>query len=273
MTETLDQDTDRRRRLAQFLRTRRERLTPADADLDVGSSRRRTPGLRREEVANLSGLSPTWYVWLEQGRDVSASPKALARLAEALRLAPAERAYLFDLAGKRDPAGPTRQEKPPPADLLAMLQAISEPAYLLDRIWNACGWNRAAAELFTGWLGAAEPNLLRYVFLDPAAQAFIVGWGGRARRLVAEFRADTARRAEDADIARLVDDLRRQSPAFARFWADQTVLAREGGERIFHHPMDAELKYRQLTLQPVGAPEHKLVVLLEAIPAAATHGN
>jgi hypothetical protein len=122
-------------------------------------------------------------------------------------------------------------------------------------------------------LGAAGPNLLRYVFLDPAAQAFIVGWGGRARRLVAEFRADTARRAEDADIARLVDDLRRQSPAFARFWADQTVLAREGGERIFHHPMDAELKYRQLTLQPVGAPEHKLVVLLEAIPAAATHGN
>ncbi|WP_448204232.1 helix-turn-helix transcriptional regulator [Azospirillum sp. sgz302134] len=264
--------TDHRRLLGAFLRTHRERLTPAEAGVHGGSVRRRTPGLRREEVAQICGLSPTWYTWLEQGRDVSVSPGALARIARGLRLTSAERAYLFELARKRDPDAAGAEAADTPPALLSALEAITAPAYLLDRVWNACGWNDGAARLFSGWLDGAERNLLRYVFLDPTARRFICDWENRARRLLAEFRADTARRADDDDVTALVRDLRDGSPAFARLWDDHGVLEREGGLRAFHHPLDGPLRYEQVTLCPAGRPEHKLVMLLasppEDVPAA-----
>src|SRR5882724_6808966 len=125
MTSTAEQ----RRLVGAFLRAHRERLAPADG----GPARRRTPGLRREEVAQLSGLSPTWYTWLEQGRDVSVSPNALARIADALHLTAAERAYLFELARKRDPELAAQGEREGrSAPLVSALNAITAPAYLLD---------------------------------------------------------------------------------------------------------------------------------------------
>ncbi|MCW2243494.1 helix-turn-helix transcriptional regulator [Azospirillum canadense] len=254
---------EHRRLLGAFLRTHRERLTPAEAGVHGGSARRRTPGLRREEVAHLCGLSPTWYTWLEQGRDVSVSPTALARIAEGLHLTAAERAYLFELARKRDPksdAGAAGDR--PPAPLLAALDAIAAPAYLLDRLWNARAWNAGAERLFTGWLGGTGRNQLRYVFLDPSARTFICDWENRARRLLAEFRADTARRSDDADVAALVQELRGASPAFARMWDDHGVLDREGGVRSFSHPLEGLLVYEQVTLNPTGRSDYKLVMLL-----------
>src|SRR5262245_8592016 len=144
---------EQRRLVGAFLRARRERLTPRDAGIHGGPARRRTPGLRREEVAHLCGLSPTWYTWLEQGRDVSVSPGALARIADALHLSAAERAYFFELARKRDPAVPAEREQPPLDDVLtAALDSIRAPAYVLDRCWRACGSNRAARRLFDAWL-------------------------------------------------------------------------------------------------------------------------
>jgi len=253
---------DPHRQLGAFLRARREHLTPQEAGLTGGSARRRTPGLRREEVAHLCGLSPTWYTWLEQGRDVSASPHALARVARALHLSSAERAYLFELAQKRDPeAGPEGPDAPPTA-LTAALAAIAAPAYLLDRAWTARAWNAGAERLFAGWLGGPEKNLLRYVFLDPAARSFICDWPERARRLAAEFRADSARRSQDPELAELVDALAAASPDFASAWEDQAVLAREGGRRAFRHPVDGEIAHEQLTLQPAEAQGWKLVMLL-----------
>src|SRR6516165_7360453 len=137
-----------RRLLGAFLRTHRERLSPQAAGLAVGA-RRRTPGLRREEASQLAGVSATWYTWLEQGRDVSASPHALARVAEALQLTGPERAYLFNLAARRDPAAaPASPEAPP-----GLAQAVARfdgPAYGLDRCWNAACWNPQAARLFVG---------------------------------------------------------------------------------------------------------------------------
>jgi transcriptional regulator with XRE-family HTH domain len=259
------QTEEQRRLLGVFLRTHRERLTPSPALAAAGSPRRRTPGLRREEVAALCGLSPTWYSWIEQGRDVSVSPTALARLAEALRLNAAERAYLFDLARKRDPATPA----PEPADVLPSalvdaVQAITAPAYVLDRLWQARAWNPSAARLFTGWIGGQERNLLRYVFLDPTARDFISDWNDRARRLVAEFRADTGRQPDDAAMQELVDGLRGESRSFARFWQDQDVQEREGGARMFNHPRDGTLIFEQLTLRPAVRPDCKLVLLLPA---------
>jgi transcriptional regulator with XRE-family HTH domain len=220
--------------------------------------------LRREEVAQLCGISTTWYTWIEQGRDISVSAAALARLADVLRLTPAERAYLFAVTRRQDPQsarGRTEAADIGP-QLRSLLDAIAAPAYLLDRYWSAQAWNEPAGRLFSPWLGGPERCLLRYVFLDAGARDFIDGWEERACRLVAELRADTARSPDDPKMRSLVEGLRATSAHFARFWDDQAVLGREGGTRIFHHPTDGRLRYEQVTLVPATQPDSKLVVLL-----------
>ncbi len=260
------QATDQRHDLAAFLRARRQALTPAQAGQPTTPpTRRRTPGLRREEVAQLCGISTTCTPWLEQGRDISLSAAALARLADALQLTAAERAYLFELSRRRDPA-PRRGEATPatvPPELAAVLRATVTPAYLLDRLWSARAWNDAAGHLFAPWFNSGEACLLRFVFLNPAARAFIWDWENRARRLLAEFRADTARTSDDPGMQALVSELQRSSPPFARLWNAQAVLAREGGTRRFNHPGDGTLEYEQITLLPAAHPGWKVVVLLD----------
>jgi transcriptional regulator with XRE-family HTH domain len=250
--------------LGDFLRAHRERMTPEAAGLPAGI-RRRTPGLRREELAMLCGISLTWYTWMEQGRDISVSASALARLAVVLRLNQAERAYLFDLAQKRDPASAVAQERAvaPPA-LIAAINAMTMPAYLLDRAWNASAWNHEAEALFGGWLDGPDRNLLRFIFLDASARALICDWPDRARRVLAEFRADAGRHLADPAIGGLVAALRRDSAFFASCWDEHAVLSREGGMRSFQHPRRGRLNYEQITLTPSGAPDFKLVMLLEA---------
>jgi transcriptional regulator with XRE-family HTH domain len=266
-----------RRALGEFLRARRARLTPAMVGLEPGL-RRRTPGLRREEVAQLGALSPTWYSWIEQGREVSVSPAALARLARALRLSAAERAYLFELAARRDPDSPAaaRRDEMPPA-VASAVDAIAVPAYVLDRTWTARAWNAAAARLFVGWLdrradAGTQRNLLRFIFATPAARSFIAGWEERARRVLAEFRADHGRHLDDPALAALVDELRQASAFFDRVWREQGVIGREGGERRFNHPKDGPLRYEQVTFNLAGRPDVKLVVLTPA-PAATDAGR
>ena len=256
---------DQRRMLGAFLRARREALAPARVDgRALFPGRRRTPGLRREEVAQLCGISTTWYSWIEQGRDVSLSAASLARLSDALRLTAAERTYLFELSQCRDPAPHPAREPDGlvPAELRGVLEATAAPAYLLDRRWSALAWNAAAGHLFAPWLESGEPCLLRYVFLDPGARDFLDDWEDRARRVIAEFRADTARSPGDAGLKALIDHLIEVSPAFARLWGSHMVLTREGGLRRFRHPSDGLLAYEQITLVPASHPEHRIVVLL-----------
>ncbi|CAH2803079.1 MAG: Putative DNA-binding protein [uncultured Paraburkholderia sp.] len=203
----------------------RERLLPQAVGLPPGP-RRRTPGLRREEVAQLCGVSPTWYTWIEQGRPVSASADA-------------------------------------PATLLQTVQLVNAPACVRDRQWNALAWNERAAALFVGWLdGAHDRNLLRYTFTEPAARELIVDWETRARRLAAEFRADSIRHLNDAPTRALIDSLSAASDAFARFWASQDVGGREGGRREFNHPREGRLVYDQITFKPAHREDLKLVVLV-----------
>ncbi len=261
----------RRKALGDFLRAQRERLTPAEAGLGSGG-RRRTPGLRREEVAQIGGVSATWYTWIEQGREVSASATALARLAEALRLSAAERAYLFELAGKRDPeADEPAATVEPPVDLQTVVDMIGCPAYAMDRLGTARAWNKQAAHLFVGWLdkkprksqeGKHERNLLRYVFLEPAARKLIHGWEERASRVLAEFRADAGAHLTDDAVKAMIEELRAKSPLFARLWDAQAVLGREGGERTFDHPDDGFLRYRQIGFTLAARPDLKLVMLV-----------
>ena len=249
---------DQRRLLGAFLRARREALAPPP-----GGRRRRTPGLRREEVAEACGLSTTWYTWIEQGRDVSLSASALARLADALRLSRAERFYLFELTRKRDPAPPAPLASGAVAPELAeLLEAMTSPAYLLDRLWRIQAWNEPAGHLLAPWIGSGELCLLRYVFLELSARTFLYDWETRARRLLAEFRADTAVGQDDSDISALVQDLIDSSPVFRDFWNSHAVLAREGGARLFNHPEDGLLRYEQVTLVPPAHPDVKVVALL-----------
>jgi transcriptional regulator with XRE-family HTH domain len=257
---------DRRRELGAFLRARREAITPAEAGFPpAGRDRRRTPGLRREELAQICGISTTWYTWTEQGRDIALSAEALARLAAALRMTAAERAYLFELTRRRDPAPARTALAATPAALLAMLQATSAPAYLLDRLWHVRGWNAPAAGLFATWFETGESSLLRFVFLNPAAAAFISDWEDRARRLVAEFRADIMHDPEDEAANRMVRDLKQASPDFERFWNSHAVLGRDGGRRSFNHPSRGLVHYEQMTLVPASHPHFKVVVLLTAV--------
>lgn len=251
--------------LGAFIRAHRERL-PVPAKT---AGRRRTPGWRREELAEAAGVGVTWITWLEQGRDVSASPVALARLADALHLNPAERASLFDLAGRRDPVEPTEPETELPEHVLALPSLMQVPAYLLDHLWTARAWNAAAAQLFTGWLDQAPTqgpnhgrNLLRFVFLSPEARTLIADWPERAQRLVAEFRADFSRRPRDAAMQALIDELSGSSPLFTRLWGAQTVLLREGGERSFQSATGKVARYQQTTLLVASKTECKLVCLV-----------
>ena len=251
------------RALGEFIRAHRERLSPAAVGLPPGP-RRRTPGLRREEVAQLCGVSPTWYTWIEQGRPVSASADALARIAVALQLSRAERAYLFELAAQRDPAEPDpASAADAPATLLSTVQLVDAPAYVLDRQWTALAWNAHAADLFTGWLdGANDRNLLRFTFTEPRARALIADWDRRARRLAAEFRADSIRHLNDAPTRALIDSLIAASDDFARAWASQDVFEREGGRREFDHPRHGRVAYDQITFKPAHREDLKLVVLV-----------
>ena len=253
-------ESRRNRLLGNFLRAHRERLTPRPAGM---GSRRRTPGLKREELAEAAGLSTTWLTWLEQGREVNASVWVLARLADALELSPAERASLFDLAGKRDPSAPAPPEADLPVELLDLPSGFTGPAYLLDSVWTARAWNQPATDLFPGWLddGAEDRNLLAWVFLSPADRSLFGDWKERVPRLVAEFRADFNRRPSDPAMGALIDRLVKQSPLFAELWYSQDVRSRDGGTRLYHHPIHGVVTYRQTTLIVAARPEVKLVCL------------
>lgn len=258
--------TDSRRAvLGAFIRAHWERLpSPAQS-----RGRRRTPGWRREELADAAGIGVTWLTWLEQGRDVNASPAALARLAKTLQLNAAERASLFDLAERRDPDPSPELASTLPSALLDLPAQIAVPAYLLDAHWTARAWNAAAATLFVGWLDAQtiDRNLLRYMFMSDRAPRLIQDWPERAQRLVAEFRADFHRRPGDGAMQALVEALLAASPVFATHWNAQDVRYREGGERAFQHPERGALRYHQTTLLVPTHPGLKLVCLSETVPA------
>ncbi len=259
---------NRRKELGEFLLALRQRGTPEEFGFPSGV-RRRTKGLRREEVAQLSGISATWYTWIEQGREVNISSDALDRLAQALKLSRTERAYLFDMADRRDPRDNKKEEDTAPETLVSMLDNISIPAYIMGRTWDLLAWNKPARMLFTGWLDnpdndTTKPNLLRYVFTNPDAKQLVVNWEVRARRLVAEFRADCRSRLEEPELKKLVTELSQSSPEFERFWKQHDVLERQGGQREFNHPKLGLISYQQVTLRPVEQEQLKLVLLQPA---------
>ena len=229
----------RREEFGAFLRSRRERLTPAKAGLPNGF-RRRTPGLRREEVALLAGVGATWYTWLEQGRDVSASPEVLSALADALQLEAAERGHLFTLSGRPPPdirpTGPEVVEEP----IQRMLASLTgQAAYVMGRRWDILAWNRAAAALFGDYacLEGDERNIMHMLFANPGHRRLLVDWALLAPLSLAMFRADSARYAGDPDFERLIATLTGASPEFREWWPRHEVLHPITGHKRIAHPV------------------------------------
>ncbi|MDA8390529.1 MAG: helix-turn-helix transcriptional regulator [Gammaproteobacteria bacterium] len=244
--------------LGQFLRHARERIRVDSRTRQA----RRTPGLRREEVAAAADISVTWYTWIEQGRAEAVSAAVLARLADVLILSDPERQYLADLAG-----GVSRASTPldAPAVLPAMMKEILAPAYCLDRHWTAVAWNAQAASLFPAWLGpnARERNLLAYMFLTEEARLRIVDWEERALRLVAEFATDAHDLEGDALYVALRDRLSAASTEFCACWGMREVTFREPRTKLFR-TQGGLCAYEQTTLQLMGQRDIKVVILTPA---------
>jgi transcriptional regulator with XRE-family HTH domain len=220
---------ERRRELGLFLRTRRERTLPADVGLP-SSSRRRTPGLRREEVASLAGISPTWYTFLEQGRDVRASHQVLTALANALRLSGPERAHLLSIATDNTvPVEEFEYLAPEVADVPRLV--APNPAYVTGSSYDLLAWNDAASELFPGATQAPHPNLARWIFLDPRAREVLPEWPTVAQGLLARLRTNAGKHPGSPRFRRLEEELRGASSEADAWWPRYDIAVSQAGAK------------------------------------------
>ncbi len=249
--------------LAEFLRARRDALTPADVGLPEGRSRR-TKGLRREEVALLAGVSVTWYTWLEQGRPINASVDVLDALARTLRLSEAERQHLLTLAHRPNGERPPEVEHVPDALVRLIASMDPAPAYVLGPRWEFLAWNRAQARLYPmiDQLADDDCNLLWVIFAEPSARALVADWPEQAHKILAEFRAGTAELRTDPKVRALVERLTEVSADFAAWWPQVDVAQFETRVRRYHHPWAGELAFEYQQLTPSEWPGLKVVCQL-----------
>lgn len=225
-----------RKELSEFLTSHRRKLTPADVGLPA-TGRRRTPGLRREEVAALAGVGLSWYTWFEQGRDIQVSEKFLLSVAYALRLDDAECHHLFLLAHRRPPPPEARQHLSVTAGIQQLLDDLPRPAYVQNLRWDAIAWNQAADDLFD--FSGRDPqyrNLLHLIFADADMRRRMPAWIDDAPALLAQFRYDVAVAPDDPIMLELVDELRSLSPGFRREWDEPTsgAIAQRGIHALRH---------------------------------------
>ena len=261
----------RRAELADFLRTRREALKPEDVGLPAGG-RRRTPGLRREEVAQLAGVGTTWYTWLEQGRDVRASTSVLDALAGALDMTSAERAHLI-LLGRGEQIVPERcpRETVEPTMRRLVENLGPSPACILGRRWDYLAWNRAFTVVFgdPAELPAGRRNLMWSLFTEPARRELHTDWEQGARRAVARFRADSARHVGEPDFEALISALQLASPEFREWWGHHEVATSGIGRKILNHPVAGRLSFEHAVFKLEETPDRRLV-LYSSLPSSDT---
>ena len=267
--------------LGELLRSRRERLVPADVGLPAGH-RRRTAGLRREEVALLANMSTTYYTFLEQGRPVRPSTQVLDALAAALRMSAAEQRYLEVLAyGGDNAAGgsaatgsaavtaPAERIDPGVVDLVQRLDPF--PTLVKGRRWDVLAANPSARELFDDWesLPNGERNLVRWMFTADRAREVYVDWEQEARAMLGRFRLAAARHRHDGDFAVLIADLQRDSEHVREWWPRHDVIAVGSGSKKLRHPRLGPVSYSHVVLQVADNPDQTLVSYSAAAPEPA----
>jgi transcriptional regulator with XRE-family HTH domain len=271
----VDEAAARRRELGAFLRARRERVRPQDVGLP-GSDRRRTPGLRREELAAVAGVSATWYTYLEQGRDIRASDEVLAAVARTLAFSPDDHEYLRRLADPTVPLPDAGPDGPGARDddvehvrpeVAAVPGLLASPAYITGRATDLLAWNAAAAALFPG-LAAGQhdggrPNLARWVFLDGDARTVLVDWTDVAQSVLSRVRAALGQHPTDPRLRHLADDLRAGSAEAAAWWPRYDIGRSSAGTKQIRHPERGLLTLTHAAFDVSDAPEQVLVVYRE----------
>jgi len=262
--------------LGQLLRSRRERLAPADVGLPAGSfggRRRRTAGLRREEVALLANLSSTYYTFLEQGRPVRPSAQVLDALAAALRMSAAERRYLhvlaygpgYDHGAVPVASAPPERLDPAVADLVQRLEPF--PTLVKGRRWDVLAANPAARELFADWAAgpSGERNLVRWMFTTDQAREIYLEWEPEARGMLGRFRLSAARYPDDPDVRTLIAELQRDSAHVRDWWPRHDVAPIGGsGSKKLRHPRLGPVEYSHVVLQVADHPDQTLVTYTPA---------
>ena len=245
--------------LGDFLRSRRSRLTPKAVGLPAGR-RRRTPGLRREEVAELAGIGVDWYIRLEQGRSVSPSVTTVDALARALRLSKVEHAHLRALTRNADRRTFVREAVP--EALRRLVDGLGQPAYITGRRWDVLAWNKSAEDLFAfGRVEEADRNILVYVLTNPATRRlFGAAWADEARRIVAQFRATHDLWADDPAFRDLLARLNAGCPEFAGWWKAHDIKGAAGGRKVIKHPKKGVLRFEHASFQANDDPALKLIL-------------
>lgn len=255
--------TDERRRdeLADFLRKRRALLKPEDVGLPSGG-RRRTPGLRREEVAHLADVGTTWYTWLEQGRDVRASLDVLEAISRALRLTPAERTHLV-LLGRGEVPPPCKSDERVSPTVRRLIENLGpNPAYVIGRRWDYLAWNPAACAILGDFddVPRAARNHLWMHFMAPARREMFPDWARSSRLMAAKFRADHAHHIGDPTFDELVATLRKSSPEFCKLWGKHEVAQSGAGRKTIHHPVVGTMLFEHAVFNPQETPEQRMVL-------------
>ena len=256
--------------LGLYLRDRRTRLDPGAFGLPIKG--RRTPGLRREEVAQRANISPTWYTWLEQGRGGAPSPDVLNRIAKGLMLTEAEREHLFMLALGRPPEVRYNAADSVTPRLQRLLDAmISSPAIIKTATWDVIAWNRAAAFVLTdyGALPPKERNILHLVFRNDRVRGLQEDWESTARFVVGTFRADAARAGAVSEVGQLVTELCATSPEFAALWAENDVRFHGEGAKRLRHPVLGAIDMEYSGFAVDGRPDLGMIVYNPVDPAVS----
>ena len=250
-----------RAQLSEFLKSCRGRLSPQAVGLPPGG-RRRTPGLRREDVAALAGLSATWYTWLEQGRDVRASDRVLESLSRTLRLTNDERDYLFSLAQNRPaPLQATRVEELPDT-VRRTLDALNVPAEVITPRWDVIYWNDMVTRCFRDY-GALEPeqrNLIRILMTSPEYQEDPAEFDSMARRITAKLRVDYSQAAGDPSFDALIEEMSELSPIFRELWRSPEIRTRSEGVHLLRHPQLGGITFEHTSYVVEGAPSLRVVL-------------
>jgi transcriptional regulator with XRE-family HTH domain len=271
-----DPDAQRRSELAQFLKAKRAALSPQSVGLQPGR-RRRANGLLREEVAQRAGISPTWYTWLEQGREINPSTDVLGQLADALLLSANERSHLVTLAKPIATARASlRFSREISSELATWIDGLDQPAYALNGCWDVLAWNQATCRVLGdfGSLASTDRNILRMVFLWPHWRTLFVEWECLAASVVAQWRAETARHTGAPEVLAITGALARDSVEFARLWRERQLDAPHLKVKRLRHAAAGILDLTYAPLRPRGvAGDISVVVYATRAPGLASKGH
>ena len=272
-SELENADSNRRKALGEFLRQRREKTKPEDVGV-IATGRRRTPGLRREELAQIAGVSVSWYTWLEQGREISVSDEVLSSIAHVLVFDKAEREYLFQLSKNQNIPGIGQSYQPERYEVQAILDSFgNNPAYVIDSCWNLVAGNQNAYKLFVDptirsydSLPWHEKNLIWTMFTNPYQKELMLEWEEEAKRSVALFRYSSRSHIGESWYSEFIENLKNVSSEFEKWWQDYNISPPNGKKKQLNHPVVGSLNLEVKTLLIPEYPNTQLVIYLGTDP-------